>query len=225
MAIICIIDDQQKYLDIMEECIMNHYHDCEIIKLTSFSMSDIQDKIIDLFILDIDMQGINGIDLGVLLRNAYPFVDIVFVSAHNNLVHNSLLVRPVYFIRKDHIEEDCLVLFKLLDFRKYSKKITLIDVDKAQRCFQLNSIAYVEILSHELTVHLDHHSYHFSLTLKDFLKLMDSKDIVQIHKSYLVNIHKIDYIKGGWCYLSDKDKLPIGRKYREKFLELYRREL
>lgn len=225
LATICIIDDQEEYLDMIDNIIMNHLSDCYIIKLTGYDSKQINNSIIDLFILDIDMKGINGIDLAMLLKNTYPYVDIVFVSAHNHFIHNSLMVRPLYFIRKDHLIEDFSVLFKLLDFNIYQQKMNLIDIQKRNRCFQINSIAYVEIMSHELTVHLNQKEYSFFITLKEFLEKANVSYIVQIHKSYLVNLNKIKYIEGNICYMSDHVALPIGRKYKNNFIELYRSQL
>lgn len=225
MPTICIIDDQKEYLDIAEKEILKHYQNCEIIKLTEYNYRILEDKIINLFILDINMKGINGIDLALLLKEKYPYVEFVFLSAYNNLVHDTLQVRPLYFIRKDHLEKDFKMLFKMLDLNKYQQKIILTDCEKIKRTIIIDNIVYVEINSHYLTVFLENNQFTFYLSLKQFIEKVFDNNLVQIHKSYIVNIKKIDYIKGNECFMLGNISLPIGRKYRLKFIDLYRNSL
>lgn len=225
MVTICVIDDQKEYLDVVEQEIKAIYSNVEVIKLTSYNHLLLQDKKIDLFILDVDMQGINGIDLALLLKKSYPYVEFVFISAHNDLIHDSLLVRPIYFIRKDHLLDDFKVLFKLLDLNKYEKKLILSDINKIERCININNIVYVEIKLHSLTIYLDNNEYTFNCALKELIEKVKDSCLIQIHKSFLVNLNKIDKIKGNDCFMSERITIPIGRKYRAEFIEAYRNYL
>lgn len=225
MTTICIIDDQKLYLDIVENEIKKKYINYEIIKLQEYNYKLLKDKNIDLFILDIDLQGFNGIDLALLLKEHYPFADFVFLSAHNNLIHDSLMVRPLYFLRKDCLYNDFKILFKLLDFNKYQQTLVLTDNNKIERAIPINNIIYVEIRLHYLTIFLENDKYIFHLTLKELKQKVKDSNLIQIHKSYMVNINKIDNIKGNECFMYENIILPIGRKYKSKFIEAYRKNL
>lgn len=220
MATICIIDDQIEYVHLIEKILNDKYNNLNIIKMTGYDSSVIKYEHIDLFLLDIDLQGINGIDLATLIKLDYPYSDIVFISAHNQFIHTSLSVQPKYFIRKEYLHQDFQILFQLLDFNKYEKKITVMD-----STLSLNSIIYIEVQNHQLTIHAEEDKYIFKISLTDFIKTVNEESIVQIHKSYAVNIHKIAYIKGDCCYVTKDRYIPIGRNYKKNLLDTYRRSL
>jgi two-component system LytT family response regulator len=43
-------------------------------------------------------------------------------------------------------------------------------------------------------------------------------NFMRIHRSYMVNIHKIDKIEAGTLFIGDKP-LPISNSYKEKLLQ------
>ena len=220
MATICIIDDQVEYLHTVESILNDKYHNLTIIKMTGYDSSIIKNEHIDLFLLDIDLQGINGIDLATLIKIEYPYSDIVFISAHNQFIHTSLSVQPKYFIRKEHIFQDFQILFQLLDFNKYEKKVNIMG-----NTISMNNIVYIEIQNHQLTIHVEDTIYAFKMSLSELLQTISDESIIQIHKSYAVNIYKIAYIKGDKCYLTKDHYLPIGRNHKKRLLDIYRRTL
>ena len=60
---------------------------------------------------------------------------------------------------------------------------------------------------------------HFlSYSLKYWLDLLPADRFCQIHKSYIVNLRCIERIEGNMVFTA-KERLPIGRSYREGFME------
>lgn len=58
-------------------------------------------------------KSINGIDFSIKLKKRFPKALIVFVTMNNNFVHKSMELQPFYFIRKDHLNEDMSIFFKM----------------------------------------------------------------------------------------------------------------
>lgn len=58
-------------------------------------------------------KSINGIDFSIELKKRFPKALIVFVTMNNNFVHKSMELQPFYFIRKDHLNEDMSIFFKM----------------------------------------------------------------------------------------------------------------
>lgn len=58
-------------------------------------------------------ESINGIDYSIELKKKFPKALIVFVTMNNNFVHKSMELQPFYFIRKDHLEKDISIFFKM----------------------------------------------------------------------------------------------------------------
>lgn len=58
-------------------------------------------------------KSINGIDFSIELKKRFPKALIVFVTMNNNFVHKSMELQPFYFIRKDHLNDDMSIFFKM----------------------------------------------------------------------------------------------------------------
>lgn len=54
--------------------------------------------------------------------------------------------------------------------------------------------------------------------LKFWDELLSAKHFMKIHKSYIVNIKKIDKVSGNQIFINGKI-IPLGRLYRKVFLE------
>ncbi|MEL7146650.1 MAG: response regulator transcription factor [Bacteroidota bacterium] len=55
-------------------------------------------------------------------------------------------------------------------------------------------------------------------SLKYWLSLLDNKRFAQVHKSYIVNIERIEKVAGNQVYCQDGHVLPIGRAFKEDFM-------
>ena len=55
--------------------------------------------------------------------------------------------------------------------------------------------------------------------LRYWEEYLDSKKFVRIHKSFILNISKIERIIGNQVCLDEKTKIPIGRAYKESFMK------
>lgn len=224
MIHIAIVDDDLNSLDMMEVKIKND----EKLKIFDFLIDKYNDIEMlrnnlgkyDIFFLDIDMPIINGINIAKEIRNKIFDAIIIFMTNRNDLMHLSFSVQPFYFIRKSNFSEDCEILFSLLiDQIKKSKKEIMLVINGRKKVLKVSSIIYIESFNHYINIHLKNNEI---LVLKkkllDILKEIGTFNMVQIHKSYIVNLMYIDYIKGEMIFLKNKNSLPLGRKYKKQFI-------
>ena len=216
---ICVIDDDDNYLEIIRKVLLRYFDQAMIISYNSYN--DIIEKC-DIYFIDIDLREDNGIEISKKIIKKYPRSKLIFVSAHNDLVYNALSVQPFYFIRKDHLEEDFYICVELLN-----------ELNKEQfHSFKLNNgltkkinvynIVYIEVISHHIYIYENvDQAYIVYMTLKEFMDEVNLKYIVQIHKSYLVNLLYVEKIEGQICYLKGGVALTLGRKYKNEFIERY----
>lgn len=62
--------------------------------------------------------------------------------------------------------------------------------------------------------------YLVSYSLKYWNEKLPSETFCQVHKSYLINISHLDKISGNQLFIG-KEKIPIGRAFRDKFFNNY----
>jgi len=60
-----------------------------------------------------------------------------------------------------------------------------------------------------------------SSTLTGFINKLPAYDFIRIHKSYVVNRHKIKQVEGNQITLQSGDVLPIGKSFRKDIGELF----
>jgi DNA-binding LytR/AlgR family response regulator len=73
---------------------------------------------------------------------------------------------------------------------------------------------YTEIFTSEKK-HLTSHS------LKHWLQTLPTGKFARVHKSYIVNTEQIVRVSGNRIYLDQETFVPIGRAFREDFIERY----
>lgn len=163
------------------------------------------------------MPRLDGISLAKGIRKLNSLAIIIFMTNRNDLMHVSFAVQPFYFIRKSNFEDDCKILFPLLIERlnKIKKKILLM-INGRRKIVEIASIVYIESYNHHIHMHIKNGEVMILKNkLSDILLEIGLESIVQIHKSYLVNMAYIDYLYGNTVYLKDNKSLPLGRKFKD----------
>ncbi len=100
---------------------------------------------------------------------------------------------------------------------KYNRKYVQIPVD---------SILYLEVLNHDLTVHTRAKDYTVRMTFSQILGELPPSRFVRCHKSYAVNLARISHFsRTEGVTLDCRVTLPLGRKYfdefRSRFIAVY----
>lgn len=60
--------------------------------------------------------------------------------------------------------------------------------------------------------------------LRFWINFLNPAQFVQIHKSYLINMHKVERISGNRVFLDSGEDLPIGRVFKDAFAEKFLRK-
>jgi DNA-binding LytR/AlgR family response regulator len=54
------------------------------------------------------------------------------------------------------------------------------------------------------------------MSMKAILEKLSPKDFIRVHRSYIVNIHRIEYVQRMEIRIGNKD-IPIGENFRDPF--------
>lgn len=160
-----------------------------------------------LYFLDIDLSSsINGIDLGVAIRQKDPTAKIVFVTTHDELAPLTFRrkVETLDYILKSgefaslrpQIEECVQVAFqRSLDRRKIDKQLFSLAVGSRHIHLALSDLYFIETLHpHKLIVHTVDSQYQFYGKLNQLEK--EYPQMMRVHKAFLINpenVQEIDF--------------------------------
>ena len=186
----------------------------------------------DIVFMDIEMPGIDGIEVCRQLKQNNSTALIVFVSNKDELVFQTFDVQPFRFIRKSHLQEAVPTLINALISELNNRKEKLIRIeDNYSRDFlaiNVNDIYYVEAQGKNCCVYTNNAGIVSPITLSKLEKELVPYGFIQVHRSYLVNCRYIFHIKKTSICMSNQKEIPLSRhrvdEVKMKFLEYSRGE-
>jgi len=216
-----IIDDEPIALKVIKEhleklnqieCIDSYTKPLEAIKI-------LNDQKVDLLILDINMPGISGIEFLKSLSNPPK---VIFTTAYRNFAVDAFeldaldyLVKPISFER---FLKAVNKFFKQTDDHKkiqvnLPNDYIILKADKKNYKIKLTDILFIESLDNYVKVNTSK----FSIICYESLSKLEKElgdDFIRIHRSYIINITKIDVFTSSYIEINDR-RLTIGRNYKE----------
>ncbi|MBE5841269.1 MAG: response regulator transcription factor [Butyrivibrio sp.] len=217
---IAICDDNKENLALMEDVIENIMIRDVVVDCfeTGESLLDYLKKNPDIFyqiyLLDIEMPGANGLEVAKMIREVDNRAIIIFVTAYSDYVFSSFEVQPFRFVNKPidtHKLEE--VIQTAVNYIYTSKKYIFISVDKAKIQLPCEKIMYFEGDKRKINVYTTDENYSFYSKMSDLEKMVDNNWFVRIHVSYIVNMDYVKAIYTDEIILNNGIRLPISKKY------------
>lgn len=182
----------------------------------------------DILFLDIEMQGLSGIEVGKKIRNDYKndVVKIIYVSWEDSYAMNLFEVRPMDFIIKPFSDDR---IHKVLEIA-----IELVYSEMQFFHFQLNNnhekvlmheILYFESINRKIIMYTIHEKHEFYGKLDDLVEKTDGKYFWRIHKSYLINHLHVKRFEYKQVVMANDVLLKISRRQQNTIRDRYLRLL
>lgn len=189
------------------------------------ALSVLESEKIDLLFLDIKMPDISGIDFYKSLVNKPA---VIFTTAYSEYAIDGFelkamdyLVKPISFEKfitacnrvKDYIE--------LMNQKDKGKEFFFINVSHKLHKIFYDDILYLEGYKDYTKVHLISLPNPLLIlhNLKYFEDLLDKKQFIRIHRSYIVSLRKI-HTASRKSVTINNNSLPVSDNYRDSFFSL-----
>ena len=195
----------------------------------------------DIIIMDIMLKGeITGIEASEKIREENN-IPIIFLTAYadESTLARAKITEPYAYIIKPYKEIDLHTSIEMALY-KHSKELEVLKerdmlysivenkdnsdfifVKSKSRLVKLKTkdIFYIEALKDYVVINTNTTRYTIHSTMKDIERKMSSESFVRVHRSYIVNLHKIFEIESPNLILEQNNKIiPIGGSYREDLL-------
>ena len=223
-----ICDDNQIHLDFLYHMVNAFFTDRTdifIYKITPDNLLIERGEFsYDIFITDIDMGDINGIDLVKRINNYRPSCIIIFVSNYLNFATEVYEVSHIYFVLKTEAET---YLPKALDkavsafFEQYKPSLSFSYQGIAYTLSYMD-ILYLEALGRYLFIHGLQHTYKCIKPLKTIASELNDA-FVRCHHSYIVNLNYVRSISRNHCIITTDIDIPVSSTYLKTFQSAYRK--
>lgn len=177
---------------------------------------------IDLLILDIKLAEKNGIDLARELRERGINISIILISSDSSYLLDGYTVQPIYFLLKPFTREQLSKAISVDLRRRMRNKTITVKCEKKQVKIVSDSIYYLEVMDHTITIHTRSGEYATHSTLKQFLDMLPADQFCRCHNSYAVNLSFVSNIsRTDGVALECSVKVPIGRKYYDELQQSF----
>lgn len=221
---IAVCDDEQESLDMIRKEL---YKAAERLNITIETYpymdgSEVVDLIcnnkedFDILFLDIDMPNISGLEVAKKIRDAGSDIVLIFISAHEQYVFESIDYNPFKYIRKNKIKEEMEYSLKRAYKRISSENVKSIVVKTQDGEVRLKhtSIMYFEVYARRMSVFTNDNQQRNLVgrkSIKNLYSELNNEDFIQIHSGCIVNVKYIDEYSGHDITLDNGTKLIVSR--------------
>lgn len=208
--------DLQEIAGLTREILQEERTDCEISVYADGNtlLSAIQNgRQFHILLLDVMMEQPDGMQLAAALRKQKNDVSIIFISINREMAMQGYVVAASRYLSKP---VDCNLLREALLFcrdERQGQKEILISTAKGQGRIALSDICYVETWNRGVRLILSDGTLESSMRMAELADILPSPPFVLCHRTILVNLSWVRYIRYCELELKSGDVLPIS-KYR-----------
>ena len=178
---------------------------------------------IDIVLLDIEMEPPSGLEAAKQLMTLAEPPVIIFITK------NGAYAPKGYGLAIRYVQKpiDKTEFYEALDTaicEATAHRMTFKTGDTTYTV-RLSELLYIEILGHYATVHSTVGEYRFRSTLQEIASNLPKLYFASHHKSYIVNLEKIQSATSYALYLCDGTRIPISRGRASEFNKAFYRFL
>lgn len=238
MINVIIVDDEPLALDVLETYI-DKIPDLNLVTKCSNALeanAALKEHDIDLMFLDIQMPQLTGIDF---LRTLAKPPKVIFTTAYANYAVEGFELNAVdYLLKPISLDRFMKAVNKAQEQINLENKdagsvasnsdsdgedYIFVKADKKLIKVNYSDIVYIEGLKDYVIIRLNNNRIITLQTMKSLEQKLPSSTFKRIHRSYIVNIQKIQAVQGNMVEVIEKNQakhLPIGKNYREELLQI-----
>ncbi len=222
---IAICDDQKVYReDIVEHC--KRLLQGENVSYSCFGSGEellAAEEWFDFLFLDIEMSGMDGIQVKDLLEMQKVQAKIVFLTSHEERMIEAFGANVIGFLQKPVQEEKLLPVIEKMKLFLDRKTVEWEDDGRLYTVYA-EDIQYIEVQDKYTNVVIGEKRHLVRRSLNEWEELLPESDFARANRSCLVNLCLMERMNSE-IRLEDGKTIPIGRKYKKDIEEKYRRYL
>lgn len=185
----------------------------KIFKNTPFELSEIaQENLKPTDLLFFELENLEDVLKASKVKPTLENTEIVFSSEREEFIFEVLSLKPLYFVRQNHLETDMPRLEVFLeDFAKNNNTIFTFQSGGLTTRLDLKNVIYIESYGHYLTLHTANGEYRVREKISKFIE--DYPFLIRCHKSYIINPTFIERKTSSLIFLKNNIEIPIGKTF------------
>lgn len=235
MINVLIVDDEPLAQDVLETYV-EKLPDLNLVGKCSNAIEAndmLKKEQVDLMLLDIQMPQLTGIDFLKTLRNPPK---VIFTTAFPNYALDGFELNAVdYLLKPISLDRFIKAINKVVEMTGHktedtssntteqSQEYTFVKADKKLVKVNFSDILYIEGLKDYVIIRMSENRVITLQTMKSLESKLPSHMFKRIHRSYIINLNKINAIVGNMVEVMEKGQprhIPIGKNYRDELLAI-----
>lgn len=233
-----IVDDEVKSAELAALKIKKFCPQVQVVELFNEpgkALAWLEENTPDVVLLDIEMPGVNGLNIASRIGNR---AEIVFITAYEKYAIDAIRLTAFDYLLKPIDENDLVKCMTRLEEKLQQKKrapaaVALnsafdkiaVPTQEGVHFLNIKDIVRVEAESNYTIFHFaDKRKLTASKTLKQVEEALDGYSFFRPHKSYIINLQYISrYVRGegGFVIMTDGSEVEVSRNKKKEFLELF----
>ncbi|MCL2217770.1 MAG: LytTR family DNA-binding domain-containing protein [Defluviitaleaceae bacterium] len=179
----------------------------------------------DLLILDIMMDGMDGIELAHKIREADKNAAIIFLTSHRDFALQGYDVNALHYLIKP---VDAAVLERLIQSaynEKFQDNYLVIKIGTQHLRIPADDIICLETTGRRVEITLLDKTVYCSGKLSDLLQELPEDRFVRCHQAFAVNVKHIRELGKQDAITVSGKKIPVSRTYMSDIKKMFMRQL
>lgn len=176
-----------------------------------------------IYLLDIEMKKINGLEVAAFIRKMNQNAAIIFVTSHSELMQDAFDVLAFHYLIKPFNDEKARqVILRAIESQGLRKSTFHYKIRKKINTLYYEHIEFFESYKRKIIIHLTDGEDEYYGMLKEVSNQLESRCFVQVHNSYIVNMDFIKYADALNITMMSGAQIHLTKKYYKEFNAAYR---
>lgn len=216
--IIGICDDEllmrKQEEEICRQTIMKYAED-DIVIETFSDGAEVEDKDLDILVLDIEMNGIDGISVKNMFQKKNRDTIIIFVTSHDEMMYQAFGINVIGFVTKKYLKDQLPVMLDTA-IKKVMSTVLVDGVDSRKIC-------YIEAEHVYNILHVaDGEEISVRISSGELEEMLKGVGFVRTHRAYLVNLAYVERIREK-TIIVDEEEIPVSSRLKSRIKHEYDR--
>ena len=226
---IIAMDDETLALQRLSRLLKELNYECTCVNTLEAFHEALFEKKYTLFILDIHMPAISGIDLARTVLAEQPNAFIIFQTAYENYALKAFELGAIDYLLKPFNKESLKRSIDRAFAYQKEKNISFITKNKEESyLISQEEILYVEADLNEVIIRTKEHFSYLDRQISQMEKVLDPSLFFRIHRSFLINIKAIKQMltveqsKLEFSFKEIDDVITSSKEGAKKFRETFK---
>ncbi len=228
---IAICDDEKSQVNTLKHIVSRYFelkgHKYKINEFNSgeLLLNSLQQEYLDIIFLDIEMNGLNGVETARKIRNEHKKSIIIFITAYYDFVFQGYEVQALNYILKPYKPEKIADVLNqaLADLNQRQDIFYAIEQKSGTHKLNLTSTIYFSSDKRKVCAVTTTDNIEFYNKLDELYKKLPSF-FIRIHQRYIININFASAVEGNEVIVNG-ETLPVSRFYKQNLIIRFARTM